>query len=153
MSKTSTLDFVLPLITISLPSHHHHHYRTAITSSAMAGETTPHNSAIVCACLTGPKRAPEDLLGVRYGAELVWFRMPCKGYLAEDLASDTKAIVYCAQRTTPEMGDIKALMRTMLAVAISQDTTEQSAKRVHRLTTVLHCDRPRRGSTDHETYF
>lgn len=141
LSKTSTLNFVLPLKTISLPSHHHH-YRTAINSSAMAGETTPHNSAIVCACLTGAKRAPEDLLGVRYGAKLVWFRMPCKGYLAEDLASDTKAIVYRAQRTTPEMGDIRALMRTMLAVAISQDTTEQSAKRVHRLTTVLHYDWP-----------
>lgn len=79
--------------------------------------------------------------------------MPCKGYLAEDLASNTKAIVYRVQRTTPEMGDIKALIGTMLAVAVSQDTTEQSAKRVHRLTTVLHCDRPRRGSTDHETYF
>lgn len=119
----------------------------------MAGETTLHDSAIVRSRLDGAKRAPEDLLGVRYRAKLVWFRMPCKGYLAEDLASDTKAIVYRAQRTTPEMGDIKALMRTMLAVAISQDTTEQSAKRVHRLTTVLHCDRPRRGSADHETYF
>lgn len=119
----------------------------------MAGEIALNDSAIVCACLTGAKRAPEDLLGVRYGAELVWFRMPCKGYLAEDLASNTTAIVYRAQRTTPEMEDIKALMRTMLAVAISQDTTEQSAKRVHRLTTVLHCDRPRRGGNDHETYF
>lgn len=152
LSKTSTLNFVLPLKTISLPSHRHY-YRTAITSSAMAGEIALNDSAIVCSRLDGAKRAPEDLLGVRYGAKLVWFRMPCKGYLAEDLASDTKAIVYRAQRTTPEMGDIKALMRTMLAVAISQDTTEQSAKRVHRLTTVLHCDRPRRGSNDHETYF
>lgn len=119
----------------------------------MAGEIALNDSAIVCSRLDGAKRAPEDLLGVRYGAELVWFRMPCKGYLAEDLVSDTKAIVYRAQRTTPEMGDIKALMGTMLAVAISQDTTEQSAKRVHRLTTVLHCDRPRRGSNHHETYF
>lgn len=149
MSKTFTLNFGLPLITISLPSHHHY-YRTAITSSAMAREIALHDSAIVCSRLDEAKRAPEDLLGVRYGAELVWFRMPCKGYLAEDLASDTKAIVYRAQRTTPEM---KALMGTMLAVAISQDTTEQSAKRVHRLTTVLHCDRSRRGSNDHETYF
>lgn len=119
----------------------------------MAGEATLYDSAIVCACLDGAKRAPGDLLGVRYGVELVWFRMPCKGYLAEDLASNIKAIVYRAQRTTPEMGDIKALMGTMLAVAISQDTTEQSAKRVHRLTTVLHCDQLRRGSNDHETYF
>lgn len=141
MSKTFTLNFVLPLIAISLPSHHHH-YRTAINSSAMAGEIALNDSAIVCSRLDGAKRAPEDLLGVRYGAKLVWFRMPCKGYLAEDLASDTKAIVYRSQRTTPEMGDIKALMRTMLAVAISQDTTEQSAKRVQRLTTVLHYDWP-----------
>lgn len=137
---------------MSLPSHYHH-YRTAITSSAMAGEIALHDSAIVCSRLDGAKRAPEDLLGVLYGAELVWFRMPCKGYLAKDLASDTKAIVYRVQRTTPEMGDIKALIGTMLAVAVSQDTTEQSAKRVHRLTTVLHCDRPRRGGNDHETYF
>ncbi|KAL9527566.1 hypothetical protein SMMN14_08998 [Sphaerulina musiva] len=66
----------------------------------MARETTLNDSAIVCSRLDGAKRAPEDLLGVRYGAELVWFRMPCKG--TPSVTTDRKIPVDGSHRRLPQ---------------------------------------------------